>query len=306
MLQLFDQVILMSSHHVVYQGPTNRVIPYLDSLCAPSSPLLSSLRVLPTQLDLYKNGRISISTLLLEVLRSEKVDFLVQGFENSDEKKELLEFVKQKMNQRPELKSIADAKTRESTNPFPPVYRTPFSHTFSYLAVLCTIQNIAFIIRDRSFIVRNIQCLIIGLVLGSLFWNLPIDDFVSRYGLIFYQLMFLAVGPYTHVPLNILSRTVFYKQHRSGFYSTISYVLGRFISQLPGCMLEAALSSSVIYPMVAFDHSASRFWIFVGICALMSLTFGSVVRVGCCIFREQRSAMAFASLFVLACSLFSG
>ena len=52
-----------------------------------------------------------------------------------------------------------------------------------------------------------------ALVMGSIFFGLPVGAVNNKFGVLFFALLFLGLGGLRELPPAIASRHVFYKQH---------------------------------------------------------------------------------------------
>jgi hypothetical protein len=91
--------------------------------------------------------------------------------------------------------------------------------------------------RQFTELLRNLPALktmlssqiMIGLMLGSLFWQLGVAqaDARTRFGFIFFCLSFAASVSSFLIPGHLKFRPIYYVQERSGYYHGIAYHMGR-------------------------------------------------------------------------------
>jgi len=118
--------------------------------------------------------------------------------------------------------------------------------------------------RDPTFYgPRLFQAIFMGLVLGSLFWNLPLSDFYDRIGLLVFAPMFLAYGSMAEVPLSASAKLVVYKQSNADFYPITSYVLSVLLVYAPFQFLNTCIFGTAVYWMANFVHDADHYFFFI-------------------------------------------
>eukprot|EP00056_Hartaetosiga_gracilis_P011963 m.186099 g.186099 ORF g.186099 m.186099 type:complete len:1006 (+) comp13612_c2_seq5:2233-5250(+) len=118
--------------------------------------------------------------------------------------------------------------------------------------------------RNSEFLIGHlVQSIVFPLVLGSLFWDLKPDQFQLRFGLLLFIPSNLAFTNMAELPVAISARSVVYRQHFAGFYSTLAYSLAANVVQLPIALLEAVIFSSGLYWMTGFSQDVDRFFFFI-------------------------------------------
>ena len=113
---------------------------------------------------------------------------------------------------------------------------------------------------------RVAQAVVVGLVLGSLFWRLAAADPVDPdavFALLFFALLPLAVGGMAAVPGIVAERRVIYRQTAAKFFHPLSYTVAHAALDIPVSALEAGLFSAVVYGMAGLSPVLSDFALFV-------------------------------------------
>jgi len=117
----------------------------------------------------------------------------------------------------------------------------------------CLHRQWQFMSRSPTFIVpRVVQSVVMGLVAGSLFYQLDPSLFAARYGLILFSLTFLSFVNMAEVPLASEFKKVVAKQVDSGFYSPLSYVFSVVLMHLPLSIVECGVMGTILYWMSGF------------------------------------------------------
>ncbi|XP_043721818.1 ABC transporter G family member 5-like [Telopea speciosissima] len=129
------------------------------------------------------------------------------------------------------------------------------------------------------FACRTIQMLIVGLVLGSIFYNLK-DDFSGaeeRVGLFAFVLTFLLSCCTEALPIFLQEREIFMKETSCGSYRVSSYVIANGLVFLPFLLILAFLFSAPLYWLVGLNRSFTAFMYFLLLIWLILYTANSVV-----------------------------
>ena len=123
----------------------------------------------------------------------------------------------------------------------------------------CLYRQWQFMSRSPTFIMpRIVQSVLMGLVAGSLFYQLDPSLFAARYGLILFSLTFLSFVNMAEVPLASEFKKVVAKQVDSGFYSPLSYVFSVVLMHLPLSIIECGVMGTILYWMSGFAVDVGR------------------------------------------------
>eukprot|EP01132_Coremiostelium_polycephalum_P000972 gene972-1237_t len=108
---------------------------------------------------------------------------------------------------------------------------------------------------------RIIKSIVMGLILGSLYWNLSSSqaDGNNRSGLIFFSLLFVIFGGMGAITILFEQREVFYIQKDGKYYRTFSFFLSLIFSELPISSLETVIFTVLVYWMCGLQANAEKF-----------------------------------------------
>ncbi|GBG35205.1 ABC transporter G family member 44, partial [Hondaea fermentalgiana] len=132
-----------------------------------------------------------------------------------------------------------------------PVYSNSF---FKEMGMVVT-RQVSLAFRDIEFVrTRIIQAVVVGVYLGSLFFQLDPQlptsasedqtPTIERYGVLFATFIHSALAGASQIPVVLTQRPVFYKQSDSFFFRTINYVIAEALSVLPMAFVETTLLSN--------------------------------------------------------------
>ncbi|OVA03637.1 ABC transporter-like [Macleaya cordata] len=129
------------------------------------------------------------------------------------------------------------------------------------------------------FTCRTIQMLMVGLVLGSIFYDLK-DDLIGseeRVGLFAFILTFLLSCTTEALPIFLQERDILMKETSCGSYRVSSYVIANGLVFLPFLLILALLFSVPLYWLVGLNRSFMAFMYFLLLIWLTFYTANSVV-----------------------------
>ncbi|KAI3960800.1 hypothetical protein MKW98_026192 [Papaver atlanticum] len=129
------------------------------------------------------------------------------------------------------------------------------------------------------FTCRTIQMLVVGLVLGSIFYDLKdnLTGAEERVGLFAFVLTFLLSCTTEALPIFLQEREILMKEISSGSYRVSSYVIANGIVFLPFLLILAILFSVPLYWLVGLNRSFTAFMYFLLLIWLIFYTANSVV-----------------------------
>ena len=103
-------------------------------------------------------------------------------------------------------------------------------------------RQVKYIARNKEFLITRVfQSVFLGLVLGSLFWNIQPDDYPDRLGLIIYMCIQAGFSNFVEIPIAVEQKMVMFKQVAAGFYPGVSAVSAATLLHLPIAIFESLL-----------------------------------------------------------------
>ena len=94
---------------------------------------------------------------------------------------------------------------------------------------------------------------VVGLLLGTLFWQLDQSDFNAIFAVMFFAILNLAVSGMATIPGIIEERRVIYRQTAAKFFHPLSYSIAHTVVDIPMSVLEVVLFCSIVYWMVGLS-----------------------------------------------------
>jgi hypothetical protein len=171
-----------------------------------------------------------------------------------------------------------------------PAPRTPwlamqqqeFSNGWLRSTWLCLRRQARIAARDRVFLrSRLLGVTVMGLMAGTLFYQLERDEVYDKVCLMFFSLMFTALGSMATIPTVMEQRAVFYKQRDAGFFPTSSAVVAQMLVQVPLQLLETLLFSSLVYFLSGMSRAShgAHFGAYMLVVLCTALAMGQLFRL---------------------------
>jgi len=161
--------------------------------------------------------------------------------------------------------------------------------------------------RNTAFVAPRLgQAVFMGLLLGSIFFQLSIDDFQLRTGLIFFGCIVLSFSNISELPFAAEMRNVVYKQADARFYTPAAQVASVMLTHLPIATLETILFGSIMYWMCGFANEFSRFLLFLLLLWLLALVASTLFRVFAFVAPNEDTAQTLVGPVVGTSLVFAG
>eukprot|EP01012_Entosiphon_sulcatum_P000003 TRINITY_DN0_c0_g1_i3.p1 TRINITY_DN0_c0_g1~~TRINITY_DN0_c0_g1_i3.p1 ORF type:complete len:583 (+),score=101.83 TRINITY_DN0_c0_g1_i3:182-1750(+) len=213
MFDIFDNVLLMDMGRQVYFGPAKGALQYFDLLglkCPPRRTIPDFLAtVVDNAASLAAEGTSPPTT----------AEAFSAAFYASSAGREM----QQEIEKSAQAESSAHAMCAEAKAATAADYATPFLYQLKLLVKRETVL----ILNNKPVFVypRVMQSLFMSLVLGALFFDLPLDrgGAYSRSGLLFQSLMYIGMSAFSSLPSLLQQRTVFAKQRDAQFFHPMAW-----------------------------------------------------------------------------------
>jgi len=310
---LFDDLVLLREGEIVYNGPREQVLPYFESIglvCPPEQEeavadwLLEVLtnpsrtyakqmqhkwspRYVPLQTDsassqankpLNPDGT-PIKSLVQRASSSASAPSLTSthqlhvAFTQSSLCSEYTQHAKETLQSCRIDVDTLHPMTRQQ-------YGDKFSHSFArHMAI--NIRRLRLLRwRDKSSAMfRLFQAIVMGFVIGTLFYDLPDDKYTTRVALVNYVMSTLAFSSMVELVHTMSSKQTLLKHYRYRLYPVGSYVMADLLLCFPISLLETLVFATPIYWMTGFVHDAWRFVLFGAIVLAINLSMTALFRL---------------------------
>ncbi|VFQ92299.1 unnamed protein product [Cuscuta campestris] len=192
-------------------------------------------------------------------------------------------------------------------------FATQYSQSFWSQCMACLWKQHWSYWRNTSYTaVRFIFTTIIALAFGTMFWDLGTktrrrQDLFNAMGSMYAAVLFLGVQNSSSVqPVVAVERTVFYREKAAGMYSALPYAFGQAVIEIPYIFLQAAVYGVIVYAMIGFEWTATKFlwYFFIMFFTFLYFTFYGMMSVAAT--PNESIASIVAAFFYGAWNLFSG
>ncbi|KAG1700776.1 hypothetical protein DVH05_011663 [Phytophthora capsici] len=290
---LFDDVLLLNEGRVLYHGPTGSVRSYFESqglVCTPDK---------------------DIADFLCELATPEQTQYETGLPVQANYPRSAQEY-SQLWMQSPLFHQLeAEAEEQESQNPTTAVRLMSEVPEFqqSFASDLWTLikREAIMIKRNDAFMKGRLTLVVaVGLIFGSLFYQMEMSDTQVAMGVIFAASLFLALGQEANLIVFYHAREVVYKQRAANFYRTSAYVLACSLSQIPLAFVESLLFGSLTYWLGGLVDDVKAFLLFELFLMLVILVFGAVYFLLAVATPNLNIAKPIAMICILSFVLFAG
>ncbi|CAM9749661.1 unnamed protein product, partial [Ectocarpus fasciculatus] len=309
--ELFDNIILMAEGKIIFHGPREDVVPYFNSLgmtCPARKDEADWLVELTGEAGTEYRTDIEAGAggsggLVRAPVTAE--EFHARWRESEGGKA---------IDQ---ARLCGELKTAGSLDeaPWPALYQRRYPKSWWYHQKLCFEKKSMLMLRDKPYMKSQIMsALVMGLIVGSIFYDLGLDDANAKFGLIFFALLFLSMSGMAQIPGAIERRGVFYKQSQAGFYPTSCEVVADTLVNTILTVVASIIFAPVVYFLVGFSTSdnGARFFTFMVIVIATNVNITQYFRFLAAFLpnftlAQARKTLRYNSLHsVLVCVLFCG
>ncbi|KAJ8559144.1 hypothetical protein ON010_g8301 [Phytophthora cinnamomi] len=263
---LFDDVLLMNEGRILYHGPTSSAKDYFASLgliCPPGKDIADFLCELATpDQGVYE----SVQSIPVRIAPPR----FAHEYADRWMKSPLFQQLEAETEER-EVNHHCSVSTRFMDD-VPEFQQSFLASLWTLLKreVILTKRNDAFV-KGRLLLVLSV-----GLIFGSLFYQMDLADAQVSMGVIFAASLFLGLGQDANLVVFYDARNVFYKQRAANFYRTAAYVLACSLIQIPLAVVESLIFGSLVYWLGGLVNEAWAFILFEFFLALTILVFAAM------------------------------
>lgn len=168
--------------------------------------------------------------------------------------------------------------------------------------VLCTLRS------PFTTYIRLVQTICIGLLVGSLYWQLGSDQasIQNRTGALFFILINQAFATFPSLQGFIEGRELFLRERGAGCYSPIAYFLATSLVEVPLNCFWPLVLSLVCYWMIGLADSLAHFGLLVVVLMLVSNVAGGMLLAAGSVSPSMKAAQVVAPLTIVVQFLFAG
>ncbi|KAF1332342.1 Atp-binding protein, partial [Globisporangium splendens] len=296
---LFDDVLILNEGEIIYHGPQAAVESYFENLGfvrPPERDVADFLLDIGTdQQSKYRVGKTFVHAAFGGVNPTSAVDF-GKIFKESSIHKAMLE----KMDEPHSPEYLRTAKSYTGTV-------SEFHQGFWASTMTVLAREFTLLSRNKAFLASRVfMVIVMGLLNGSIFYQFDPKDVQVVIGVVFGSAMFLSLGQAAQIPTIMATRDVFYKQRRSNFYRTSSFVVASASTRIPVAIFESLVFGSLLYWLCGFSPNVWTFVVFEIMLFLTSFALGGWFCFLATVAPNSNVAMPLAMVSILLLVTFAG
>lgn len=310
---LFDNVLFMVGGYVVYHGPRVRAMDYFASL-GYTCPGTTQPSEFLQEIVRDEEGRLRyVSETAKQASELPRTnEQLADAFTKSAVYEQLLgeEEVEEKEEGANEEKTSAPSNDRGDTRGTLEVAsQKRYNKSFGALLLIVAGRQFKLYLRNKAFVLsRIVQNLVMGILIGLLTFQTPIEDYYVKIMVLYTTLLFVGFGSISLLPQVFLSREIWYKQYSEGFYPPVVYALAEQLIGLPTIVLDSLVLGNLVYWMSGFTASdnGSHYFVFLLVLLLYGLMVSNLMRLCGYALPDATQASGLLLCGILLMVLFSG
>ncbi|GAM29228.1 hypothetical protein SAMD00019534_124040 [Acytostelium subglobosum LB1] len=292
---LFDDIMLLGEKgQLVYFGPRDQILTYFESIGFKPNmdqPMAEFIQ------DMVEDSRKYSST-------SNRAELLDSNIPNTIQLDVLFKQSPYYQNVQERIRGLLPSTPlvdySQSENIMSPLW---------YDIKLCFDRQIKIMrIMKMQYIVRFVQAIFMGFVLGSLFFQMGETqaDGRNRFGLLYFAMVLHIWTTFGSVEEFYQLRSIFYAQKDGKFYRTFAYFITMVVSKFPVSLIEATLFSITCYWISGFRARADSFFVFIICMALVNVVAQGVFQLASSFSDSQLVTSMVTPAVVILFMVFSG
>ncbi|ESR38298.1 hypothetical protein CICLE_v10027679mg [Citrus x clementina] len=293
---LFDDLLLLSEGHLVYQGPRAEVLEFFESLgfqLPPRKGVADFLQEVTSKKDQAQYWADPSKPYVFL-----PVSEIAKAFKDSRFGKALKSSLSVPYD-KSKCHPSALSKTRYAVSKWE-LFRTCFARE------ILLIQRHSFL-----YIFRTCQVAFVGFVACTMFLRTRLHPTDEKNGNLYLSCLFFAVvhmmfNGFSELPIMITRLPVFYKQRDNYFHPAWAWSVASWILRVPYSVLEAVVWSCVVYFTVGFAPETGRFFRHMFLLFSLHQMALGLFRMMASIARDMVVANTFASSSLLIVFLMGG
>ncbi|KAK1966044.1 hypothetical protein LY78DRAFT_579238 [Colletotrichum sublineola] len=187
--------------------------------------------------------------------------------------------------------------------------KSPYMISYPRQVKLCLWRGWRRLVADPEFTISSlVYNIIVGLILGSMFFNLEADTatFYYRAGLIFFSLLFNAFASEMEVLTLYSQRPVIEKHNRYALYHQSAEAISSFVTELPYKIINVFTFNSILYFMANLNPGPDHFFFFCLVSFVVLLAMSGIYRTMASLARTSHQAMVPVTLVTLGVMMYAG
>eukprot|EP00281_Chroomonas_sp_CCMP1168_P022996 CAMPEP_0206228544 /NCGR_PEP_ID=MMETSP0047_2-20121206/9226_1 /ASSEMBLY_ACC=CAM_ASM_000192 /TAXON_ID=195065 /ORGANISM="Chroomonas mesostigmatica_cf, Strain CCMP1168" /LENGTH=645 /DNA_ID=CAMNT_0053651795 /DNA_START=134 /DNA_END=2071 /DNA_ORIENTATION=- len=287
---LFDELLVLSKGHIIYQGPSEASVQYFAERGFPCPKYTNPADHLFMRILNDTGGVADEKGDVSAPNQQARLERLVLEYEKSERKDKMY------------------AVAHQTGSGLDGIGVSQKPGRLVQIQWLCQ-RNIRNVIRNPLGLRAKIaQSIVMGVIIALIYRDVG-DDQISvqgRQGSLFFISMNMMLTAFGVLGVFGAERIVFQREHALGMYSTEAFYFTKIMTELPHNIILPFAQMAIIYFVIGYQNSAESFLIFCGINAL-NMNSGNALGIFiACIFSDLRVTLVIAPPLILPLMIFSG
>ena len=296
-IELFEDILLIAEGQIIYHGPTNQAKDYFENMgfiCPGRKDLGDFLQDIPTTAGLKF---LSAESMKDPLVPKNVPQFVKKWRESSLFQAQHADVVAE------HLKTDSGDMTKEmfmmlDDKPMP-----------TWMESMNLVLGRSWELRKRNFAVvvgRVVQNVMMGLIFGSLFWQISDDEWYLRSMICFQMLGFMQAG--TIGPINQMSkeRAIFYKHRDAALYTGTHFAVAETLTLLPFNCFDALVFGNMLYWMCGMAPDLEAWAIFMALAIMYAVCMNQHAAAFAYALPNESASFTAAVMFILLYMVFAG
>ncbi|KAJ3045021.1 hypothetical protein HDV00_012442 [Rhizophlyctis rosea] len=281
MYQLFDKVMLLSEGKCIYFGPADQAKAHFEELGFECGKRITTPDFLTSVTD-PKERKIRPGW---ENRIPKTTDDFVKAFNSSPTNHSTLSSLRTYEQTLHTHKTASLLRKRTAARRSDrKLISSAHTTTFFQQTWACMKREWDQVLGDKfSLVHRYAYNALMAIVVGTLFWKLPLDatGAFNRGGVLFYALLFNSLSAQGNIPKYVSGRSIVQKHKSWALYRPSAYYLGSMLVEIPFLALQILVFASLLYFMAGLNGTdrGTHYAFFMLVVFLTGLAYGALVRL---------------------------
>ena len=186
-------------------------------------------------------------------------------------------------------------------------YGVSFPHGFyeQFLWVLKRQYQIT--IRNKLFMTARVGAAVMtSLILGSVWFDLPAERGFEKLGMLLFCVLHISFSNFSELTFSVEQKYVAYKHLDSKMFPGVAYIAAWSVVHLPIALMETAVFSCVLYPMVGLSLTIGNWAFFYLNLVLANIAMASFFRIVALAAPDMEAAQTFPGPVIAVFIIFAG
>lgn len=299
----FDKILMLSDSYQVFYGTVDECLEYFnDTLGIQKNPNDCIIEYLTSVL----NFQFKVPSSVISESTSTKTKSTTKATINSEQDLHYLwtkspnyQIWKQRTSQ-----SVRGSNDELDSDDITPVFNIKMTRQIEF----CIRRAFQRILGDKSFLISQAVSVVVqALVIGSLFYNIPLTTIgsFSRGSLVFFSLLFYTFLSLADLPTAFQRQKVIDKHAKLHFYHRWVETFATTIYDYTFKLLLIIIFTIILYFLAHFQYNASRFFIFLLFLGVYNFTMVSLFSLTALIAPTLSIANLLAGILLLAIAMYA-